>query len=269
MNKIKLIVALVVLLGKAASAQDSQQLSVPLTDPGKPFKLEVNLTTGFIKLAVHSGKEILINASTMKEKANYRNLPNNMKRISGGDNLEITATENGNAITVGSNRPSRNIMLTIQIPQNASNIKLRTVNGGNIDVHDVVSDMELNNTNGGIYLHNVGGSAVVNTTNGHIDAVFRSVKSDAAMAFTSLNGDIDVTLPASYKGNLKARSDQGNVYCELDFVQDKSQPKVTKTALGGMYHLKVEDWIYGKINGGGPELMLKNMHGNIMVKKAK
>jgi len=29
-----------------------------------------------------------------------------------------------------------------------------------------------------------------------------------------------------------------------------------------------DDWVYGKINGGGPEMMMKNMQGDIYVKKA-
>ncbi len=36
-----------------------------------------------------------------------------------------------------------------------------------------------------------------------------------AMAFTSLNGVIDVTLPASTRANLKLRSDMGDVYTDF------------------------------------------------------
>jgi len=35
-----------------------------------------------------------------------------------------------------------------------------------------------------------------------------------------------------------------------------------------MYKIKMEDWIYGKINGGGSEILMKNMHGNIYIKKS-
>ena len=36
------------------------------------------------------------------------------------------------------------------------------------------------------------------------------------MAFTSLNGIVDVTLPASVKANVKLRSDQGDVFTDFD-----------------------------------------------------
>jgi len=31
-----------------------------------------------------------------------------------------------------------------------------------------------------------------------------------------------------------------------------------------MYSVKIEDWVYGKIDGGGPEMLMKNMNGNII-----
>jgi hypothetical protein len=34
-----------------------------------------------------------------------------------------------------------------------------------------------------------------------------------------------------------------------------------------LYKIKKDDWVSGKINGGGPEMMMKNMQGNIYVKK--
>jgi hypothetical protein len=36
-----------------------------------------------------------------------------------------------------------------------------------------------------------------------------------------------------------------------------------------MISLKIEDWVYGKIDGGGPEIMMKNMNGNIYIRRAK
>jgi hypothetical protein len=45
--------------------------------------------------------------------------------------------------------------------------------------------------------------------------------------------------------------------------------KVINTNHSGMRELKKDDWITGKINGGAPEVLMKNMEGNIYVRKAK
>jgi hypothetical protein len=48
---------------------------------------------------------------------------------------------------------------------------------------------------------------------------------------------------------------------------DKSQPKVNKTTDKGLYKINIDDWVYGKTNGGGPQIMMKSMMGNIYVRK--
>ncbi len=52
-------------------------------------------------------------------------------------------------------------------------------------------------------------------------------------------------------------------------ANDKSAPKVNKTSKDGMYRLTIDEWVYGKINGGGPEVMMKTMNGSIYIRKAK
>jgi len=88
------------------------------------------------------------------------------------------------------------------------------------------------------------------------------------MAFSTLNGDVKVALPADTKANLKVKSDNGDVFSDFNIDIDKTPSKVNKTSEPGLYKIKKDDWIYGKINGGGPEMMMKNMQGDIYVKKA-
>ena len=71
------------------------------------------------------------------------------------------------------------------------------------------------------------------------------------------------------KANVKLKSDRGDVFSDFDIDIDKTQPKANRSTQTGMYKVTIEDWVYGKINGGGPEVMMKNMNGNIYVRKAK
>ena len=71
------------------------------------------------------------------------------------------------------------------------------------------------------------------------------------MAFSTLNGDVTVTLPADTKANLKVKSDNGDVFSDFDIDIDKTPAKVDKVTEPGLYKIKKDDWIYGKINGGG------------------
>jgi DUF4097 and DUF4098 domain-containing protein YvlB len=154
------------------------------------------------------------------------------------------------------------------VPQRFS-LKISTINNGDITIDNVNGELEINNVNGNIELTNIGGSAVAHTINGDLKATFRDVSANTPMAFSTLNGRIDVTLPASAKANMKLKSDRGDIFSDFDIAIDKNQPKATRSAQSGMYRVSVDDWVYGKINNGGPEVMMKSMQGSIYVRKGK
>jgi hypothetical protein len=253
----------------AQTETKDQQLVVPLSDPGKPYKLNVDLVNGSIKISTYEGKDVVIDVTTPEHKKAEDKNSGGMKRIPSGENVDVVAREKANQVNISTEMPGKDIILTIKIPQGATNIKLSTVNGKSIIGSNLSGALELSDINGFIQLTDVSGSVVANSINGKLLISFKSIDPKAAMAFSTLNGNIDVTFPAGLKANMKVRSDRGEVFTDFDIAADPSQPKVTKTAKDGMYHLNIEDWIYGKINGGGPEMMFKTMNGNILIRKAK
>ena len=86
-----------------------------------------------------------------------------------------------------------NLDMDIQVPAR-TNLTLRTMNG-QVLVEDVDGDIEATSMNGSITLTRVGGAVVAHAMNGKVLAALRQVALQKPMAFTSLNGTIDVTLP--------------------------------------------------------------------------
>ena len=97
-----------------------------------------------------------------------------------------------------------------------TNLELGSVNGGTITVENVEGELEIENVNGAVVLTNVAGSVVANSQNGGVTATLSRVMADKPMAFTSFNGKVDVTLPASIKATLKMRSDNGDIFTDFD-----------------------------------------------------
>jgi hypothetical protein len=89
------------------------------------------------------------------------------------------------------------------------------------------------------------------------------------MAFTTLHGDVDISFPGNTKFNTKIKSDRGDIFTDFDMTVDNSKPKVEQKSSSGTYRVSIDEWVYGKINGGGPEMLFKNMHGNIYIRKSK
>lgn len=272
MKKMKIGIVLLSLLIAAKSFAQSgstETLTVPLSSPGKPYSLKVQLVTGSIKVVSYDGKDIIINATPRKgdDDESSKITESGMKRISSPGNFEVTAKEADNTVTVNTGNPEKAVDLELKIPQDVK-LTLGTVNDGEILVENVRGEIEVNNVNDKISLHDISGSVVANTVNGDVNVSFKSVDPKAPMAFSTLNGDINVTLPADTKANLKLKSDNGDVFSDFDVAIDKASAKVDKTSEPGLYRIKKDDWVYGKINGGGPEMMMKNMQGDIYVKKA-
>ncbi|MEO8172704.1 MAG: DUF4097 family beta strand repeat-containing protein [Sediminibacterium sp.] len=277
MKTIKIITAFVVTLVLSGqtmaqqAAEQKEQLVVPLSQPGKPFKLTVSLLAGSIKVVGYEGKDVVIDVSgeDKRKKGGGSDKSGGMKRITAGNGLDVSAEENDNNVRVHTSSLNSPVNLVIKVPMSEAKMKLRGTNDGDIIVSNVNGEIEASHTNGHVTLTDISGSAVASSTNGNIKVTFKTIDPKAAMAFTSFNGAVDVTFPATLKANIKAKSDQGDIYSDFDIDADKTQPTVNKTVKNGTYRINIESWVYGKINLGGPELMMKTYNGNIYIRKAK
>src|SRR5205085_4495364 len=100
---------------------------------------------------------------------------------------------------------------------------------------------------------------------------FDRINPTKAMAFSSMNGDVDVTFPADLKATLSLRSDQGDVLSDFDVQLEPRAPAQTTTEgtrEHGKFRVKIDKAIRGTINGGGQAIQLKNFNGNIYIRKA-
>jgi len=103
-----------------------------------------------------------------------------------------------------------------------------------------------------------------------VTARLTRVMADKAMAFTSLNGPVDVTLPPMIKATLKMRSDQGEIFTDFDVqLTPVPAPPNAGTRRGGRYRVEVNRAIYGSVNGGGPEIELRTFNGSVYLRKGQ
>ena len=267
-----LVLAAAVLLAMAQSlcAQSDNKVSVPLSDPSRPVNLRAHLVSGSITVKGADVKEVVVEAKARgREDSGREGRAEGMKRIpmtSTGLNIEA---EN-NQVRVSTDSYQRTIDLTITVPTHTS-LSLHTVNDGNIFVSGVDGELDINDVNGEVDLKNIGGSVVAHALNGHVLVTFNRIDPQKPMAFSSLNGDIDVTFPADLKANVSLRTDNGEVYSDFDVKVQATAPQQTvedNRGKGGKYRVKVDKTVKGTINGGGQEIQFKNFNGNIYIRKA-
>lgn len=266
---ISIAAAAVFALAQPLCAQSDNKVTVPLTDPWRPVTLRAHMVSGSITVKGADVKEVVVEARARGDEARTGGRAEGMKRIpmtSTGLNIEA---ENNN-VRVSTDSYQRTVDLTITVPTHTS-VSLHTVNDGNIVVSGVDGDLDVNNVNGEVDLKNIGGSVVAHALNGHVVATLNRIDPQKPMAFSSLNGDIDVTFPADLKANVSMRTDNGEVYSDFDVKVQPTAPQQTvedNRGKGGKYRVKIDKNVRGTINGGGQEIQFKNFNGNIYIRKA-
>jgi putative adhesin len=260
------------LIATSAVAQQPVQpapdrITVPFSDPERPGTLKVNLLDGALTIKGSNRRDVLFVANSQEARDVLRRRqqaepPAGMRRLTQPGGFGVEERENEMSVSSAFNRE---IHLAVEVPMRTK-LKVSIVNGG-ITVDSIDSEIEINTVDGAIKLTNVGGSVVAHAVDGNITATVARVAPQAPMAFTSLNGDIDVTLPAAVKANLRLRSDQGDVFTDFD-VQVIASASANQTQRNGRgVRIDVNRSIYGTVNGGGPDFELRTFDGNIYVRK--
>jgi hypothetical protein len=244
----------------------ADRVSVTLTDPSRPALVKADLIDGGITVKAYDGKEVIVEARARNRESAPDGTPKRIPMSSTG----LTVEEESNQVRVNTDSHMRTIDLAITVPVHTS-LHLRAVNDGDIVVTGVDGEFDIDDINGSVTLNNISGSAVAHALNGHLLVTFNHVNPQKPMAFSSLNGDIDVTFPADLKANVSLRSDRGDVFSDFDVQLQAaaSQPIVEDgRASGGKYRVKIDKTVHGTINGGGPEIQFTNFQGQIYIRKA-
>jgi len=253
------------LLIGTATAQDQDQIAVPLSNPGEPGSLKLGLVRGSISITGYEGSEVIIRYGGEEDEEEREVTQDGLRRISSNaSGFEVK--EDDNRVEIGGVSPMKDIYFDISVPRNFS-LKLSSVHGDDMRVENVNGEMEISHVNGDVFLINVGGSAVVNTVHGDITATFNRVTEGKPMAFSNVNGDIDITLPAGARLTAKMKSEWGEVFTDFEMDIQRSEDERVNTSESGVYKVSVNNWINGTINGGGPEYLFKTLQGDIYIRR--
>jgi len=241
------------------------QLIVPLSLPGEHGKLQIDHIKGQIQITGYSGDVVVIKASLHQDEQNKSQV--SMQRIA-EQAIQLNATEKNNLVTVYSNSELRIVDLEIQVPE-GFDLQINSEETGEVQVQGVSGELVINNTNGNIILNKVYGPAILSTVDGSVEAHFIEITPNLPMAFTTISGKIDLYFPADTKVLLKMKSEYGEIY--TDFVLDIEERKtiIEKADDKGVSKISLDEWTHARINGGGPQILIKNYHGNIFIHSIK
>lgn len=263
---------LILITSSVSQAQTANEFTIPLSDPAKRGKLKAHLNSGSITVKGTARKDVLVKYRSEEDdekgNRNHRNNGNStegLKRVAGGG-MDLEASENSNYVKVQSNSWNNEINLDIEVPS-GFDLEVHTYNNGDLMITNIQGELELTNYNGEITALNISGSVVATTYNGEIKVTFDKVTENTPMSYSTYNGDIDLTFPAALKASFKMKTEQGEIYTGYDMNIVSSGPIQKKDTKSGTFKVVIDDWKKGDVNGGGPEIVMKNYNGDIYIRK--
>jgi hypothetical protein len=291
-------------LAQDGLAQDNarQRINMPFSSATAPRKLVVDGMVGGITVKGYDGKEAIVEYSPRGPATNFNPRPAapppaGMHRIGGVRGLDVTEQEN--IIRVNSNSfVSGGTDFVIQVPVETS-VTINAFAGGAVTVDNISGEIEATNMAGPVTITNASGSVVAHSMTGKITVGLNKVMTDKSMSFSTMNGDIDVTLPADTKARFKMKTDNGDIFTDFDVaLEPQSAPtieeqrvrvrtkekakeaaeaakgaakeaakeaKEAKTVVRRRAHY--DGTSVGTVNGGGPEMQFTTFNGRILIHK--
>ena len=225
-------------------------------------KIAIELDADNLKIEGHAGDEIIIRGGSTEP------IPEQAKGLkplynSNVDNtgLGLSVTSEGGVWKI-EKASRKSAKYTILIPNKAS-VMFTQINwqGSTIAINNVEGDLEVKTNNANMKLNNVTGPIVASSISGNFTAVFNNVNQSKPCAISLVSGEIDVTLPTATKASLSMKSITGEIYSDLDLNLKSGKDGLAK--VGGGHN------IAGNLNGGGVNLNLNTVSGNVYVRKQK
>jgi len=147
----------------------------------------------------------------------------------------------------GFGRPPVTIRYEVKIPPGLT-VQLKTQNG-EVRLENVQGTLTASSTNGGVTGRALSGSIDASTVNGGIQIDLESITADTRL--TTVNGGVRVTIGPSVKADLEASVVNGGVSVD-DALKLAGDERSRQRAAG-------------RINGGGPRLVVQTTNGGVRV----
>lgn len=267
-----LIAAALVALGQAAvSGNGVKVISGTLENRSYTFKPSGNVSETTLAIANLFAEIVIegVDGSEIKiETEDYEGIPEKAEGLkplsaSGPENtgVGLSLIQEGKIITVSAASRNANGEYSFKVPKSMMlKLDISSWQASSLVIKNMTNEVEVKGFSADLIFDNVTGPIVANTVSGEIKVSYNSLSQKSPSSITSTSGDVDITLPPSAKGNFKMSSISGEVYTDLDFKF--AEEKDLNRFGGGMT-------ANATLNGGGVEVSLKSVSGNIYIRKIK
>jgi hypothetical protein len=150
----------------------------------------------------------------------------------------------------------------VHVPRDID-IKVKTVNEGRVAVRNVNGSFVVRNVNGDIEMDNVAGSGTARTVNGPVIVSFRQNPHENS-EFKTVNGNIELRFAHDLAADFRFKTFNGRIYSDFS-VTTLPVHAIQEERRGGKMVYRADRFTGARVNGGGPEIQIENLNGDIRI----
>ncbi|MEM9077776.1 MAG: hypothetical protein AAGC43_12080 [Bacteroidota bacterium] len=247
--------------------QAQEPIVLPIDATYSNALINISLQSGSMNIVGHDKNQFTIYVeldSSFAETKKTEDKDGFVRLVNNAFDLEIT--NSGNRLDINSYSSKGLKKLTVKVPR-SSDMSLLT-NNGDLGIENVQGKLDVISNYGKIDIKRIHGSVVASCPNGNTFIDFASLDKKNPSSITSLNGKIEVNVPAESSISFKLLSIEGNIYSNFDI---QLIPKVInhyENTENGSY-LAIKKWMVGSLNDGGQTISISTVHSNIYLKTKK
>jgi len=238
---------------------------------GEPHKLLVDNVNGYVHVTGTAGSQVVVSV------AKHIGAESAAAMTEGKRDVKLDVSQQGNFVRLYVDGPFRNengvnyrgddyygyrvtFDYDIQVPYDTE-LVLKTISDGNVEVRKTTGDFTISAVNGGIDASELSGSGVIRTVNGPVKAGFTRNPSKPS-EFRSVNGPIDVYFQPTLNADLDFRTINGGVYTDFDVTTRPVEGRTENVNGKFLYRVDRRN-MAARAGSGGPELKFDTINGAI------
>lgn len=254
--KLPILALLALTLASAVFVQaDDHRYKEPFSEAG-PFsstgKITLENVNGDIDIATWDKNEILIEGEkSARTEEELKLIELTIDRSDSRTDIKVKLPKRRSGM-FGNNSIRGGVRFKLTVPASATLERIRTVNSS-ISIDGVRGEVDAESVNGRIRARDLAGSTRLKSVNGGLNARFAVVAADQELSFDTVNGSVEVVLPADAGVQLRSSVVNGHIDCEfpLEIQGSKGRKRLA-----------------GKIGDGRASLKAKSVNGSIRIKKS-
>jgi hypothetical protein len=155
---------------------------------------------------------------------------------------------------------------TIRVPREVQ-LRLCTVNGGDVTVDGTRGDFDVDNVNGRIDINQIAGSGRAHTVNGAVKVSFTANPS-AVSSFKTVNGNVDVYFQDGLSADLRMKTMNGGLFTDFDAQPLPSAASTNGERRNGRFVYRANEFTRVRVGRGGPEITFETLNGSVRAIRA-